>query len=189
MTQERGRRKTLVGVVVSNKMDKTAVVSVERRHPHPLYRKIIRTTKRYKAHDPNNAAQLGDVVRLEETRPLSKEKRWRIVETMTHGNVADIAPREIGVPEEAMPAPQAPAVAVAEAPAAAPAAQAAAEAPVAEAAVEEPVAEEPVAEAAAEEPVAAAEEPSAEEGAEPEATAEAEAETRAEADGEEEKSS
>ena len=100
MSEERGRRKTLVGVVVSNKMDKTAVVAVERRHPHPLYRKIIQTTKRYKAHDPNNAASLGDVVRLEETRPLSKEKRWRIVETLTHGNVADIAPREIGAPVE-----------------------------------------------------------------------------------------
>lgn len=149
MTQERGRRKTLVGVVVSNKMDKTAVVSVERRHPHPLYHKIIRTTKRYKAHDPNNAAQLGDVVRLEETRPLSKEKRWRIVETMTHGNVADIAPREIGVPTESA-AP----VAATEAPAATavaePVAEAPAEEPVAEAAAEEPAAEaEPEAEAAA----------------------------------------
>ena len=155
MTQERGRRKTLVGVVVSNKMDKTAVVSVERRHPHPLYRKIIRTTKRYKAHDPNNAAQLGDVVRLEETRPLSKEKRWRIIETMTHGNVADIAPREIGVPEEAIATPQA-AAPVAEAPAAEPVAEAAAEAPQAAAT------EEPVAEAAAEEPEATAEEAAAE---------------------------
>lgn len=159
MTQERGRRKTLVGVVVSNKMDKTAVVSVERRHPHPLYHKIIRTTKRYKAHDPNNAAQLGDVVRLEETRPLSKEKRWRIVETMTHGNVADIAPREIGVPTE----PAAPVAAAAtEAPAATAVAEPVAEAP----------AEEPVAEAAAEEPAA-----------------DAEPEAEAAADGEEEKSS
>jgi small subunit ribosomal protein S17 len=177
VTEERGRRKTLVGVVVSNKMDKTAVVSVERRHPHPLYRKIIRTTKRYKAHDPNNTAQLGDVVRLEETRPLSKEKRWRIAETMTRGNVADIAPRDIGAPVE--PEAERP-VAVAAPVAAAPAAVAApvAEAPAVEApaAVEEPVAEapaaveEPVAEAPAEEPVAAieaeleavAEEPSAE---------------------------
>lgn len=122
MSEERGRRKTLIGVVVSNKMDKTAVVSVERRHPHPLYRKIIRTTKRYKAHDPNNTANLGDVVRLEETRPLSKEKRWRIAETLTLGNVADIAPRDIGAPVEpqavAAPAAPAAAVAVAEAPAA-----------------------------------------------------------------------
>jgi small subunit ribosomal protein S17 len=109
-TTERGRRKTLIGVVVSNKMDKTAVVSVERRHPHPLYRKIVRTTKRYKAHDPNNTAVLGDVVRLEETRPISKEKRWRIAETLVRGNVAEIAPRDIGVPEEALAQPAEPEV-------------------------------------------------------------------------------
>ena len=93
---ERGRRKSLVGVVVSNKMEKTAVVAVERRVRHPLYRKIIRRTTRYKAHDAANSAVLGDIVRLEETRPLSKEKRWRIAQTLTHGNVADVAPREIG---------------------------------------------------------------------------------------------
>jgi small subunit ribosomal protein S17 len=116
---ERGRRKTLVGIVVSVKMDKTAVVSVEERKPHPLYRKIVRSTKRYKAHDPNNAAVLGDVVRIEETRPISKQKRWRIAQTLTRGNVADIAPRDIGVPEEALatpappPAPVAPATEIA----------------------------------------------------------------------------
>lgn len=97
---DRGRRKTLVGTVVSVKMDKTAVVSVERREPHPLYRKIVRSTKRYKAHDPNNAAVLGDVVRIVESRPISKEKRWRIAETLTRGNVADLAPRDIGMPVE-----------------------------------------------------------------------------------------
>jgi len=97
---ERGRRKTLVGVVVSNKMDKTAVVAVERRRPHALYRKIVRSTQRYKAHDPNNQAVLGDVVRIEETRPISKDKRWRIVQTLTRGNVAEVAPRDIGAPEE-----------------------------------------------------------------------------------------
>src|SRR5688572_33506406 len=96
----RGRRKTMVGIVVSNKMDKTAVVAVERRERHPLYRKILRQTKRYKAHDPNNAAVLGDVVRIEESRPISKAKRWRIAETLTRGNVAEVAPREIGIPEE-----------------------------------------------------------------------------------------
>jgi small subunit ribosomal protein S17 len=126
-TKERGRRKTLIGIVVSNKMDKTAVVSVERRYPHPLYHKIIKSSKRYKAHDPKNEAVLGDVVRLEETRPLSKEKRWRIAETLTRGNVADIAPREIGVPEEALLEKQAP-------PAPAAAAEPAAEAPAAPAA-------------------------------------------------------
>ena len=118
VTQEtRGRRKTLIGTVVSVKMDKTAVVAVERRYPHPLYHKIIRSTKRYKAHDPNNAAVLGDVVRIVESRPISKEKRWRIMETMTRGNVADLQPREIGMPEEATqvrqqpPTPQTPAAA------------------------------------------------------------------------------
>ena len=104
----RGRRKSMVGIVVSNKMDKTAVVAVERRRPHPLYRKIVRSTKRYKAHDPNNTAVLGDVVRIEETRPLSKEKRWRIAETLTRGNVADVAPRDIGAPEGALIQPIAP---------------------------------------------------------------------------------
>jgi small subunit ribosomal protein S17 len=106
--QERGRRKIMTGVVVSTKMDKTAVVSVQRSYPHPLYHKIMRVSKKYKAHDPNNAAVLGDLVRIVETRPLSKEKRWRIVETLVRGNVAEIAPREIGVPEEAMPERQAP---------------------------------------------------------------------------------
>ncbi len=97
---DRGRRKTLVGTVVSVKMDKTAVVAVERSERHPLYRKIVRSTKRYKAHDPNNAAVLGDVVRIIESRPISKEKRWRIAETLTRGNVAELAPRDIGVPVE-----------------------------------------------------------------------------------------
>jgi len=119
-TKERGRRKSLIGTVVSNKMDKTAVVSVERRYPHPLYHKIIKSSKRYKAHDPQNGAVLGDVVRIEETRPLSKEKRWRIAETLTRGNVADLQPREIGVPEEAMPERQAPPAPVATPVAAAP---------------------------------------------------------------------
>jgi small subunit ribosomal protein S17 len=94
----------MVGVVVSNKMDKTAVVAVERRYPHPLYKKIVRRTKRYKAHDPNNGATLGDVVRITETRPISKEKRWQITATLVRGNVADIAPRDIGVPDEPAPA-------------------------------------------------------------------------------------
>ena len=101
---QRGSRKTLTGVVVSNKMDKTAVVAVERRHRHRIYRKIIRTTTRYKAHDADNLAKVGDLVRIVETRPLSKDKRWRIAETMTVGNVADLAPRDIGAP----PAPEEP---------------------------------------------------------------------------------
>jgi small subunit ribosomal protein S17 len=107
-TNQRGRRKVLTGIVVSVKMDKTAVVAVERRYPHPLYHKIVRSTKRYKAHDPNNGAVLGDVVRIVESRPISKEKRWRILETMTRGNVAELQPNEISVPEEARPVRQVP---------------------------------------------------------------------------------
>jgi small subunit ribosomal protein S17 len=159
----RGRRKSFVGTVVSNKMDKTAVVAVERRHQHPLYRKIVRVTKRYKAHDPNNAANLGDVVRIEETRPLSKEKRWRIAETLTRGNVADIAPREIGAPEGSLDT----SAVVAETPAVA-AAPAAVETPASEPVSTEPHVDEamaPIAQAAAmeEAPTDAIEEAAAEE--------------------------
>jgi small subunit ribosomal protein S17 len=68
------------GVVVSDQMDKTVVVNVERRVRHPLYARIVRRTQRYKVHDENNQAQVGDRVRIMETRPLSKEKRWRLVE-------------------------------------------------------------------------------------------------------------
>lgn len=104
----RGRRRTMIGTVISVKMDKTAVVSVERRRPHPLYRKIVRTTKHYKAHDPRNEAVLGDVVRIEETRPISKDKHWRIAATLTRGNVAELQPNEIAVPAEAARIVQAP---------------------------------------------------------------------------------
>lgn len=76
---ERGRRKTVVGVVVSDKMEKTVVVAVERLVPHPLYGRRVRRTKRYKAHDEENSARVGDRVELMETRPLSREKRWRVV--------------------------------------------------------------------------------------------------------------
>lgn len=79
---ERTNRKTRVGRVVSDKMDKTAVVAVERTTRHPLYGKIIRVTKKYKVHDPENACGVGDKVRIMETRPLSKEKRWRLVEIL-----------------------------------------------------------------------------------------------------------
>jgi small subunit ribosomal protein S17 len=89
----------MIGVVVSNKMDKTAVVAVERRMRHPLYRKIVRRTTKYKAHDATNSSNLGDVVRIVETRPLSREKRWRIAEVIARGNVAEIKPTEIGTTE------------------------------------------------------------------------------------------
>lgn len=79
-SRERANRKTRVGKVVSSKMDKTAIVAVERRVAHALYGKQVARTKKYYAHDEENAAREGDVVRIAETRPLSKLKRWRIVE-------------------------------------------------------------------------------------------------------------
>ncbi|CCQ53507.1 30S ribosomal protein S17 [Crocosphaera watsonii WH 8501] len=75
--------KERVGVVVSTKMDKTAVVAVENRSPHPKYRKIVVKTKKFKAHDPENKCQEGDRVRIRETRPLSKTKRWEIKDILT----------------------------------------------------------------------------------------------------------
>lgn len=77
---ERALRKVRIGTVVSNKMQKTIVVAVEDRIRHPLYGKIVRRTKKFKAHDENNQCNIGDVVKIMETRPLSKEKRWRLVE-------------------------------------------------------------------------------------------------------------
>jgi small subunit ribosomal protein S17 len=77
---ERTSRKTRVGMVVSDKMQKTVVVSIERRVQHPVYGKMVRRTKKLKAHDEQNAAKTGDTVRIMETRPLSKDKRWRVVE-------------------------------------------------------------------------------------------------------------
>jgi small subunit ribosomal protein S17 len=76
----RGRRKTRVGTVVSDKMLKTVVVAIERRVAHPVFGKMIRRTKRIKAHDEENASKAGDTVRVMETRPLSKDKRWRVIE-------------------------------------------------------------------------------------------------------------
>ncbi len=89
------KHKTRFGRVVSNKMDKTVVVAVETRRRHPLYKKIIRGTVKYKAHDENNECGLGDKVRIVETRPLSREKRWRVAEIVTKGEVMGIKPKEI----------------------------------------------------------------------------------------------
>ena len=79
-TIERNARKTRIGLVVSDKMAKTVVVSIERRVQHPVYGKMVRRTKKLKAHDEQNEAKTGDTVRIMETRPLSKDKRWRVVE-------------------------------------------------------------------------------------------------------------
>lgn len=79
---ERANRKTRIGHVVSDKMDKTVVVRVETKVRHPLYGRIIKQSKKFKAHDENNESRIGDKVKIMETRPLSKEKRWRVVEVM-----------------------------------------------------------------------------------------------------------
>ena len=79
-TTQRGTRKTRVGRVISDKMQKTVVVVIERRVPHAIYGKMVTYTKKVKAHDEENAAKTGDLVRIAETRPLSKDKRWRLVE-------------------------------------------------------------------------------------------------------------
>lgn len=79
---ERNLRKTRTGKVVSDKMDKTIVVAVEEHVKHPLYKKIVKDTYKLKAHDENNECHVGDIVKVMETRPLSKDKRWRLVEIM-----------------------------------------------------------------------------------------------------------
>ena len=89
------RRKTKLGRVVSNKMNKTAVVVVETFRHHPIYGKTVRTVLRYKAHDENNECGPGDTVRLEETRPLSKEKRWRVAEIVIRAEVVEVRPVEL----------------------------------------------------------------------------------------------
>ena len=80
--EERNLRKTRVGKVVSDKMDKTIVVAIQDNVRHPLYNKIVKKTYKLKAHDENNECGIGDTVRVMETRPLSKDKRWRLVEIM-----------------------------------------------------------------------------------------------------------
>jgi small subunit ribosomal protein S17 len=81
-TKTAGRRKEVIGNVVSNRMNKTIVVQVVRRKSHPLYTRVISKAKKFYAHDEKNEAHIGDVVRLEETRPLSKLKRWRLKEVV-----------------------------------------------------------------------------------------------------------
>ena len=85
---ERGERKTRLGKVVSNKMQKTVVVAVEKTRHHRLYKRAIRLTKKYYAHDESDNLQIGDQVRIVETRPLSKTKRWEVVEVIERGEEA-----------------------------------------------------------------------------------------------------
>ena len=98
-----GQRKTKTGRVVSDKMDKTIVVSVERLTRHRLYKRVIRLTTKFKAHDETNSAQIGDTVLIEESRPLSATKRWRLVRVLArageHGSAADVVSEEAEVSE------------------------------------------------------------------------------------------
>ncbi len=89
------RIKTRVGRVLSDKMDQTVVVAVETRRPHPRYKKIVRRRTKFKAHDEGNACGVGDMVRIVETRPLSKDKRWRVAEIVTKAEVVEVKPEEI----------------------------------------------------------------------------------------------
>jgi small subunit ribosomal protein S17 len=81
-----GKRRAKVGRVVSDKMDKTVVVSVERLRRHPVYKRVVRLSSKFKAHDEENNARVGDTVRIEESRPLSAHKRWRVVEVVARGS-------------------------------------------------------------------------------------------------------
>ncbi len=85
---DRGDRKEREGIVVSDKMDKTVVVSIERHYRHPLFGKGVRKSKKYKAHNEDNKAKVGDIVRISETRPLSKDKHFRVVEIVAKGKAA-----------------------------------------------------------------------------------------------------
>ena len=85
--EERNLRKVMIGVVTSDKMDKTVVVSVENSVKHPIYGKIVKRTYKLKAHDEENTCKIGDKVRVMETRPLSKDKRWRLVEIIEKADI------------------------------------------------------------------------------------------------------
>lgn len=85
-----GKRKSKTGRVVSDKMDKTVVVSVERLRRHPIYKRVVRLSSKFKAHDQENSAKVGDTVRIEESRPLSREKRWTVVEIVARGSQEEL---------------------------------------------------------------------------------------------------
>ena len=92
------RRKIRVGKVVSQKMDKTVVVSVEWSQPHRIYKKNVKRWNKFMVHDEENSCNLGDTIRIVETRPLSKTKRWKVTEILQKGDVAEVQPGEITVP-------------------------------------------------------------------------------------------
>tara|TARA_B110000263_G_scaffold228887_1_gene222236 strand:+ start:421 stop:801 length:381 start_codon:yes stop_codon:yes gene_type:complete len=89
-------QRILQGFVVSDKMNKTVVVNVSRRKQHPRYRKVITEHSKYQAHDEVNNCVIGDLVRIQECRPISRNKRWRVIEIVRKGDVAEISPAEIG---------------------------------------------------------------------------------------------
>lgn len=91
-----GEKRVIQGIVISDKMDKTIVVRVERRKKHRLYHKYMNLTKHYKAHDEDNRCRMGDEVRIVESKPFSKEKRFRLIEILSKGDVAEIRPEAIG---------------------------------------------------------------------------------------------
>lgn len=136
------RRKTRIGQVVSDKADKTVVVAVEWRQQHPLYSKSIRRISRFSAHDEQNLCHIGDQVRIVETRPLSKTKRWRVLEILAKGEVPEIRPQEIDITLEETLSAATTGVRVEEIPAEAPSSMAPG--------IQVPPVEAPVAEAAAE---------------------------------------
>jgi len=158
--------KLQTAVVIATKMDKTVVVRIDRHKRNRLYGKQTSVTRKYKVHDEKNECRLGDLVRISETRPLSREKRWRVVEVVQRGDVAEVAPREIGanIIEEtraaaaALDAERAEAAARARAAAAAEEEEARAAAPAAEMLVEEPSAGEAATEPVAEDPTPMADE-------------------------------
>ncbi|MBU0671576.1 MAG: 30S ribosomal protein S17 [Candidatus Margulisbacteria bacterium] len=85
---DRGKRKSRAGVVVSNKMNKTVVVEIERVFQHPFYHKVVRASNKFKAHDEQNACNVGDLVEIMETRPISADKRWRVVKILGKGKLS-----------------------------------------------------------------------------------------------------
>jgi small subunit ribosomal protein S17 len=89
------KRKTRIGTVISDKMDKTVVVVVESLRRHTVYKKVVRHTSNFKAHDSTNACKVGDVVKIVETRPLSKDKRWRVVQIISRHEVVEKEPAEL----------------------------------------------------------------------------------------------
>lgn len=91
----RDRQKTRLGRVLSNRMDKTVVVQVETRRPHPHYKRIVTYRTKLKAHDDGNNCAIGDIVRIAEVRPLSRDKRWRVTEIVAKAEVVEVKPAEI----------------------------------------------------------------------------------------------